>query len=244
MLESYIIIILVLLLIIVVGYLAIYFSKWKSNSNKIIKNEHVNEDSFQNYAKFYGETIPHDEVFKKKLNKICFLITKQKMTDINKIATLSNCTLPECILKIKYLKNKRLIDDLYIDTNNMELLPCTLDDQELLDKYKPYIYGSHSQISDIITTLPNPEHLSIIDFKKKVLDDLIYLDKKDLLNGVKIDDIDGSIIYYTIEKRKTVHNRETVHCNNCGALNDVEITGKTRCGYCNSIVVGSEFKSM
>ena len=29
------------------------------------------------------------------------------------------------------------------------------------------------------------------------------------------------------------------HCKNCGALNDVEVTGKTRCRYCKSIVIGS-----
>ena len=223
------------------GFLAIYISKkgGKDLEQRIDIN-HVNENSFQRYAKFYGEIVPSEADFDRKLNKIYILIKDHNMRDIKQIAEISSCTLPECVLKIKYLKNKRLIDDLYIDTNNMKLITCSPEDQLLIDKFKPYIYGTHTQISEFVNLVPNPEGLNIEEHKKKLLDELIYLDKKGLVNGVKIDDIDGEIIYYALEKRKTVKDRETVHCPNCGALNDVELTGKVRCSYCNSIVMGSK----
>ena len=223
------------------GFLAIYISKkgGKDLEQRIDIN-HVNENSFQRYAKFYGEIVPSEADFDRKLNKIYILIKDHNMRDIKQIAEISFCTLPECVLKIKYLKNKRLIDDLYIDTNNMKLITCSPEDQLLIDKFKPYIYGTHTQISEFVNLVPNPEGLNIEEHKKKLLDELIYLDKKGLVNGVKIDDIDGEIIYYALEKRKTVKDRETVHCPNCGALNDVELTGKVRCSYCNSIVMGSK----
>ncbi len=224
-----------------IGFLAIYISKkgGKDLEQKIDIN-HVNENSFQRYAKFYGQIVPSEADFDRKLNKIYILIKDHNMRDIKQIAEISSCTLPECVLKIKYLKNKRLIDDLYIDTNNMKLITCSPEDQLLIDKFKPYIYGTHTQISEFVNLVPNPEGLNIEEHKKKLLDELIYLDKKGLINGVKIDDIDGEIIYYALEKRKTVKDRETVHCPNCGALNDVELTGKVRCSYCNSIVMGSK----
>ena len=205
---------------------------------------HVNEDSFQRFAKFYGETYPHEEKFDAKLNKIYLLIKKKGERDIKKIAEESFCTIPECVIKIKYLRNKRLIEGLYIDTNNLKLIHCSLEDQALIDKYKPYIYGTHTQVNDFFSLVPWEPGLSEEEQKKKILEEIKYLDKKGLINGVKVDDVDGRIIYYSLEKRKTVYNRETVHCPNCGALNDVEITGKTRCSYCKSIIIGSAFKEV
>ena len=192
-----------------IGFLAINISKkgGKDLEQRIDIN-HVNENSFQRYAKFYGEIVPSEADFDRKLNKIYILIKDHNMRDIKQIAEISFCTLPECVLKIKYLKNKRLIDDLYIDTNNMKLITCSPEDQLLIDKFKPYIYGTHTQISEFVNLVPNPEGLNIEEHKKKLLDELIYLDKKGLVNGIKIDDIDGEIIYYALEKRKTVKDRE------------------------------------
>lgn len=216
----------------------------KKNIIQELNSAHVNENSFQKYAKFYGSIYPSDKDFNVKLNRIYTMIYNQKIMDIKKISKEASCELPECVLMIKYLKNKRLIDDLYIDTNNFKLIPCSKDDQTLLDKYKPYIYGSHTQIEDFVNLLPNPNSLPVEEHKKEILKELLYLDKKGLLNGVKIDDIDGIIVYYALEKRKTVYNMETVHCENCGALNDVELTGKVRCSYCDSIVMGSKTKEV
>lgn len=241
MVEAIIISILGFAFVIGLGYFAIHMSnKGGKDLEQRIDINHVNENSFQNYAKFYGEIVPSEADFDRKLNKIYILIKDHNKTDIKEIADLTFCTIPECVLKIKYLKNKRLIDDLYIDTNNMKLIPCSSEDQLLIDKFKPYIYGTHTQIAEFVNLVPNPDRLTIEEHKKKLLEELVYLDKKNLINGIKIDDIDGEIIYYTLEKRKTVKDRETVHCPNCGALNDVDITGKVRCAYCNSIVRGSK----
>ncbi len=78
----------------------------------------VNEDSYQKYAKFYGDIVPTDDDFDTKVNNILKCI-KNGETDIKVMAKESHCTYPECVLKIKYLKNKRLIGDYYIDTNNL-----------------------------------------------------------------------------------------------------------------------------
>ena len=207
-----------------------------------INYNHVNEESFQKYAKFYGNTVPKDEKFDIKLNTIYELITKNKESDIKKIADSSDCTLEECVLKIKYLKNKRLLGDYYIDTSNMKLLPCNLEDQKLLDKYKPFIYRSHLQINEIANLISNKGYKSINELRDEVYNELNYLDDKGLLNGIKIDDVDRVIIYYTIEKRKVVSNYESIHCPNCGAINDVEVSGKVRCGYCKTIIKGSEYE--
>ena len=213
--------------------------KYKYSS---INYNHVNEESYQNYAKFYGNTIPKDDEFNDKLNNIYKLITKDKETDIKKIAESSNCTLEECVLKIRYLKNKRLLGDYYIDTNNFKLLPCSREDQKLLDKYKPFIYGSHLQINEIANLISNKGYKNIKELRDEVYNELKCLDDKGLINGIKIDDIDRKIIYYTIEKRKDNSGYESSHCPNCGAINDVEINGKVRCGYCKTIIKGSKYE--
>lgn len=205
-----------------------------------IDYKHVNEESFQRYAKFYGNTFPSDKDFNEKLNSI-YNIIKSGESDINKIAKNSNCTLEETVLKIRYLKNKRLIGDYYVDTNNLLLLPCTKEDEELLEKYKPYVYGSHLQINEIANLIPNKGYKSTNELRDEVFKELLYLDNKGLINGIKIDDIDRKIIYYTIEKRKVSESYESIHCPNCGAINDVEITGKVRCGYCKSIIKGTKY---
>lgn len=227
---------------VVIVFILIFIMFRKGNKRKEIDVKHVNEDSFQRFAKFFGETYPHEEKFDAKLNQIYTLIQRNGERDIKKIAELSSCAITECVIKIKYLKNKRLIDDLYIDTNNLKLIHCSKEDQELIDKYKPYIYGTHQQIGEFFNLIPWASGISGDEQKKKILEELKYLDENNLINGVKIDDVDGKLIYYTLEKRKTVYNQETVHCPNCGALNDVEITGKVRCAYCKSIVMGSAAK--
>lgn len=201
----------------------------------------INEESFQRYAKFYGNSVPNDKQFDEKLNNIYVSIIRDKQTDIKEIANNCHCTLEECVLKIRYLKNKRIIGDYYIDTQNLILLPCSSEDQKLLDKYKPYIYNSHLQISEIANYVSNKEYKNIDELKQGIFDDLTYLDKKGLINGIKIDEVDKKIIYYTIEKRKTHESYESLHCPNCGAINDVDTNGKVRCSYCKTIIKGSNY---
>ena len=209
---------------------------------KRFNTKHLNEDSYQRYAKFYGNTVPKDDNYNEKLKTIYKLITKDKKTDIKKIAKDSNCTVEECVLKIKYLKNKRLLGDLYVDTNNFKLLPCSKEDQKLIEKYRAYIYGSHLQIDEIANMIPNKGYKDISELRDEVFKELVYLNKKGLINGIKIDEVDRKIIYYTIEKRKESKGYESVNCPNCGAINDVEINGKIRCGYCKTIIKGSEYE--
>lgn len=206
-----------------------------------INYDHVNEESYQNYAKFYGNTVPKDEEFNNKLDNIYSLIKNSRETDIKKIAKSSNCTLEECVLKIRYLKNKRLLGDYYVDTSNFKVLPCSIEDQKLLDKYKPFIYRSHLQINEIANLISNKGYKNIHELRDEVYNELNYLDDKGLLNGIKIDDIDRAIIYYTLEKKKSVSNYESIHCPNCGAINDVEVKSKVRCGYCKTIIKGSKY---
>ena len=129
----------IIMIIIVLGFsfsiYAVLFILSLIKSKKI-NTTHVNQDSFQKYAKFFGETIPSDGKFDEKLNKIYDLILNKKVYDINIIAEKSCCNITECILKIKYLKNKKLIGDYYIDTVNNILVPCSVEDQRLIEKYK------------------------------------------------------------------------------------------------------------
>lgn len=203
--------------------------------------QHVNEDSFQRYAKFYGDIVPSEDNFDNKLKTIYDLINNKKVYDINVICSKSYCNLTECILKIRYLKNKRLIGDLYIDTINNKLVPCTSNELMLINKYKPYIYNNHLQINEIANVISNPKNLSITELNNNIFEELNYLDEKGLLNGLRIDDVDRTIFYYSIEKKKTHSNLITVHCPNCGALNDVNTDGKVYCSYCKNIIVGKEY---
>ena len=215
------------------------FAYIRDNAPEELNFDHINEDSFQRYAKFFGTNVPSDDAFINKLNSIYCLIVNEKIMDLDIISKRSNCSLEETVLKIRYLKNKRMLGDYYIDTVNKVLIPCNNDDQKLLEIYKPFVYGSHLQIDDIANVLPNKDYLDIKTMRKKVYDDIKYLYDKDLINGIKLDEIDKKIIYYTIEKRKKNEGYETVHCPNCGALVDVEITSKARCSYCGTIVLGT-----
>ena len=236
-------IIAVLSVLIILGVIMLISKSVKYTAygvKKVYDYNDLNQESFQKYAKFYGNTIPTDDSYDVKLNTIYELITKDNILDIKDIASKSSCTEMECVLKIKYLKNKRMLGDYYIDTTNHLLVPCSQSDQLLLDKYKPFIYHSHLQIDEIAAQIPNPNQLSAMDLRNQVFHELNYLDNKSLLNGVLIDDVDRTITYYTIEKRKEVKGLVTSHCPNCGALNDVQIGGKVKCAYCGTIILGKE----
>lgn len=200
------------------------------------KNMTINEKSFQNYAKFYGMMIPVDDEFNKKLNKIYRLIVIENVDDINFIAKDTGCTYEECILKIKYLKNKRAIGEYYIDHINGIVKKCSKDDLALLKKYKPYIYGkNHLQINEIAARMPMTTINNLKEREQEVIKDLKYLYNKDLINGIILDEVDGKITYYSIEKRLK-KDTVSIDCENCGAINDVTRGGKTRCGYCGLII--------
>lgn len=228
------------LVFIIFGVVLIYGSVlFLNNLNKkeiTNKNKTINEKSFQNYAKFYGVMIPVDEEFNKKVNKIHRLITVDKVDDIDFIAKDTGCTYEECILKIKYLKNKRAIGEYYIDHINGIVKKCSKEDLVLLKKYKPFIYGKeHLQINEIAARMSKTTIRNLKEREKEVIKDLKYLYDKDLINGIILDEVDGKITYYTVEKRRK-KDTVSIDCENCGALNDVTRGGKTRCGYCGLII--------
>ena len=206
------------------------------NISYAIKKEIVNENSFQRYAKFYDNTTCHDDAFKEKVTIIYNCIVKEKKSNIKEIAERSNCTYEECILKIKYLKNKGYIGDYYIDHIEGTVLPCTKEDLILLKIYKKYVNNHHLQVDEIAARLPGTTIENLKEVSDKVLKDLMYLEKKDLINGIKINEVDKEIIYYDLEKKKKRYDIVTVSCPNCGALNDLNKGNKVRCEYCQSIV--------
>lgn len=198
--------------------------------------EKINEWSYQRYARFYDNVKSADPNFEKKINKIYDLIVNEKCDDLHFIAEDSGCTYDECILKIRYLKNKRLIGDLYIDYVNGIVKECSPEDQKLLEKYSTFIYVNHYQIKEMAVKLPAATAFNIEELEEQVFNDLEYLDSKGLLNGIILNKVDRTIKYYSIEKHKNEKDTLTINCPNCGAINDVQRDSKTRCAYCKSII--------
>lgn len=200
------------------------------------KMSKVKEESYMDYTQFYGKESSKDKEFMKKMKIIYSQIIKDKEEDINKIAELAGCTYTECILKIRYLKQiKKIPEDYFIDEVNGLVNHCSPKDQQLLKKYRPYIYRSQLQIPDIVARIPLIPGKTKEEMQQQVLNDLIYLDDKDLIDGVIINKVDGTITYYT-RYDKNKKDKITVNCQNCGAPNEVNRGGKTWCSYCGSIV--------
>ena len=229
-------IILGIVIIIVIIFFCSKLNKVKKEYTNKTKTGQVNEESFQRYAKFYGEQVEKDNDFDQKVNKIYTLIEINKKTDIREIAQKSSCSYEECILKIRYLKNKRQIGEYHIDHVNGKLLKCTEEENVLLKKYKPYIYNNHLSISEIAARLPGTTTQNLKDVREEVYQDLLLLYQNDLINGIKINEVDKEIIYYAIEKRKKEKDFVSLSCPNCGALNDVNRGSKVRCEYCDTII--------
>lgn len=225
--DILLIIAVVMVLIVVLIYL----------KDMLSKKGRVNEWSYQRYAKFYGNNVLKDKHFNDKINTIYHLIVNDGETDIMAIANKSNCLYEECVLKIKYLKNKRMLSELlYIDEIHGIINKCSEEDQELLDKYKKYIYYNHYQIDEIATNLPNASLENKDELEEEVFNDLLYLDSKGLISGIIINEVDRKITYYSVEKNTREKDYVTVVCSRCGAINDVHRNGKAKCDYCKTII--------
>ena len=226
----------IIYIIILIGVLfGEFFIKVKKNYDKLNK-ETIDEKSFQNYAKFYGDTVLKDKEFEQKMNVIYDLIVNHNQKNINKIANKANCTYQECLIKIKYLKNQKLINNYYIDHINGKILPCTPEDQKLLDKYNKYLYNGNLQISEMAAIMPGVNMNNLNQVKDQIYKELLYLDKKDLLDGIRIDEVDRYIHYYILERKLKERDFISINCPNCGAINDVHRGGKVRCEYCQTII--------
>ena len=203
----------------------------------IDKNNSINDLSYQKYANFYGEMAKADPEFVEKVNKIYTLIVKEKNENLDYIAEASGCTFSECLMKIKYLKNKRVLGDYYIDTLSHTIKLCDAKDKKLLAKYSKYIYNRHMDIDEIARSLPGATTVNVELKKKELINELKYLIDKSLINGVTINEIDGKLIYYTLEKKyKKEHNIVPMDCPHCGSLNEVNRGSKARCEYCGAII--------
>ena len=227
----------VIILLIITFILSIMSNvKTKKKYTNINRSQTISQESYQRYAKFYEHAIPVDVLFEKKMNSIYQSIVNEKKRDIKQIAAKANCSYDECILKIRYLKNKRQIGDLHIDHINGKLLPCTEEESALLTKYKPFLYYNHLTIEEMAARMPGSSIANIEKFKEQVFNDLKLLYDKDLINGIKLNEIDKEILYYTVEKRKKEKDFISIRCENCGAINDVNRGSKTRCEYCDTII--------
>lgn len=231
--QATIILFLILIFVIVINKIVVFISNTIRKKNLF---NNINEWSYKRFSRFFGKLELNDKEFEKKLKKIWELIVIEKEEDIENIALLSNCTIDECLLKIKYLENKRKIENYYIDVTEKTIKYCTPKDKKLLEKYSPYIYKLHLQPIEIALRLPEATNDNLESIENKVIEELCYLDRKYMINGINIDKVDKKIIYYTIEKHKNEKDYITIACSNCGAVNDVPRMGKARCNYCATIV--------
>ena len=140
------------------------------------------------------------------------------MERLDEIANYSSCTVEEAVMKIKYLKNKRVFDDLYIDRVNRLVKKCSKEDQEILDKYYNMLYQNHYSIKEIAARVPNYHNKPILIIEEDVYKEIKYLYDKSIINGIKLDEYNKEIIYYTVEKHKKAITYVTINCPKCGAL--------------------------
>ena len=76
----------------------------------------LSKESYTRFSDYISEgKIINNKVdlsFEEKIQKIYDLIINEKVTDLKFIAKDSGCaTLEECVLKIRYLENKRIIEN-------------------------------------------------------------------------------------------------------------------------------------
>lgn len=221
------------IILIGLAIIMIIMSMISKNRNK---EDNISEWSYKRYADFYGQMELADPKFLDKIATIKELIDAGE-TDISFIANEAGCTLEECIMKINYLKNKRVLDNCYINRDSHTLVKCSEDDMILVDKYRSYIYGAHLPLEEIIAVAETDTN----DYEKKkaqVIRELKYLIDNNIVNGVIYNEVDNKLIYYTVEKHSKEKNVVSISCPQCGALNDVNYNSKVRCKYCENIISG------
>lgn len=231
--------------LIIVGLFIIPLTIWGVSETNKAEHEHDdyynsqigNQWSYQRFSRFYDDSVLNDDLFGRKMSRVKEAILVKKMEDIKEIAEYAEVTVKECILKIKYLKNKRLIGNYYIDREKNIVKMCSEEDAKLIDKYSDEIYCKHSQIDEMAMVLKNmfPD-IDYNKLKEKVYDDIKYLYNKELINGIKLDEENKEIIYYSVEKKRLAKWYATLNCPKCGALVDVPRGSSGRCSYCGSIV--------
>ena len=210
------------------------FGIFNDNNKKNVAPGNISEWSYQRYCQFLGYDLLGDPNFDDKIDAIYEQVNTYNEEKIEKIAEKSGCTVSECILKLKYLKNKRWIDSsYYINVATKEIKKCTEQDLNLLNKYYEMVYLKEYQVKEMLIDLKKEDE-TITD--TDIFSELKYLCNNSLLNGIILDEDNKEIVYYTKEKRKKASFLVTLKCPNCGALVDVPKFNSGKCGYCNTIV--------
>ena len=201
----------------------------------------ISKSTFDNFSRYFADKEDENDIdeftFEEKTQKIYDLILNENVIDLNFITKESGCnTLEECVLKIRYLENKRIIENYYIDLNSKTIKKCSIEDEKLLQKYCGFIYNQHLQIDEITLKLPNTTNKNYHQEKERVYQEILYLYDKYLLNGIRLNKVDRYISYYTIDKKRQKLDVTMIKCPNCGANNELKRYTKVRCEYCNSII--------
>ena len=218
------------------GIISKLFKKKDKTEDKSKKPGNINEWSYQRFAGFYEERVFPDPKFSEKIEAIKNIVSSRKYERLDEIAEHSGCTEEEAVMKIRYLKNKRVLDNIYIDRYNRVVKKCSEEDEKLLEKYYNMIYFDHYSIVEMAQRVPNYHNKPMPIIEEDVFRDIKYLYDKCILNGIKIDENKKDIIYYTIEKHKKALEYATINCPKCGALVDVGFNSNARCDYCGSMV--------
>ena len=214
------------------------FSKIFNKNGKKTKEDNkgkISDWSYQRFCGFYGNKILPDPKFDDKISSIVNCVNNKRIESIDEIAKESSCTFDECVMKIKYLKNKRVFGDYYIDYLNRALKPCNQDDAKILEKYYLMLYHDHMSIDEIAKSLPNLHNKPLSIIREDVYEDIKYLYDKSIINGIRLDETTQNIIYYTVEKHSKSLEYVTLNCSKCGALVDILRGGTGRCEYCGSL---------
>ena len=239
--------ILVIIIVVVVAIATAFgmflFLKKRSGTPTIKKKKHnISEWSYQRFAKFYGYDVLPDQEFNSKLDKIKKCVLHDKLESIEEIANKSGCTCDECILKIKYLKNKRVIGDYSVDKVNHKIRPCNEEELKLIEKYGKLVYEKHYQVSDMAKEVPNYHNMPLAILREDIFKDIKYMNERALLNGIKLNEDERKIIYYTLEKHEKSETYDTLNCSSCGMLVDVLKDGMASCPNCGTVLKGSNNK--
>ena len=221
------------------NFLKKIFKKKKTDSKDGVidpSSIQISEWSYQRFARFFGIRVFPDPRFNEKIEIIKNCINEKHMDRLDEIAVESGCNINEVIMKIRYLRNKRIFNDIYIDRYNKLVRPCTTEDKEIFKRYEDLIYVNHYSIREIAEKIPNYYNKPFTIIVEDVYKDIKFLYDKCIINGVKLDDERKEIIYYTIEKKKKNEKYIILNCPKCGSLVDVLKKNSAHCDYCGSVV--------
>ena len=97
--------------------------------------------SYKRFCQFYNYVVYSDDNFEDKMNKTLEQVTINKETSIQEIAKNVGIDEKECIFRLRYLKNKRWVDEnYYINSVTNTMKECNENDLKLVNKYYDMVY--------------------------------------------------------------------------------------------------------